>query len=94
MPKSFLLDIVTPEERFYSGNVDIVIVKTLSGEEGYLAKHIWALKLLGEGTMKIKEAGSSAHKLADISGGIVDVHDDHVLIYTDKAEWKETSAGT
>ena len=93
MAKSFLLEIVTPEKHFYTGEVEIVIVRTLSGEEGYLAKHIWALKLLGEGTMKIREPGNTQLRLADISGGIVDVHDDHVLIYTDKAEWKEENAG-
>jgi F-type H+-transporting ATPase subunit epsilon len=90
MAKSFLLDVVTPEKRFYSGEVEIVIVRTLSGEEGFLANHVWAVKLLGDGEMRIRESGTGKTLRADISGGVIDVHD-HILIYTDKAEWKEDS---
>ena len=87
MAKTFRLEIVTPVNRFYSGEVETVITRTLAGEEGFLANHIWACKLLDSGVLKIREAGSKELKLADISGGFVDVHGD-ILIYTDAAEWK------
>jgi F0F1-type ATP synthase, epsilon subunit (mitochondrial delta subunit) len=87
MAKTFTLEIVTPEKRFYSGEVETVIARTLTGEEGFLANHIWACKLLDSGVLKIREAGSKELKRADISGGFVDVHGD-ILIYTDSAEWK------
>ena len=91
MAKSFMLEIVTPEKRFYSGEVEFVVVRTLSGEEGFLANHIWAVKLLGEGELRLREPDSKEPRCADISGGFIDVHGD-ILIYTDSAEWKEETA--
>ena len=88
MPKSFLLEIVTPEKLFYMGDAEIVIARTLEGEEGFMADHSWACKLLGTGELVFREAGTKEYKLAAISGGFIDVRD-HILIFTDSAEWAE-----
>jgi len=88
MAKSFTLEIITPEKLFYLGEAEIVIVRTLTGEEGYMAGHSWACKLLGTGELWFREAGSKKYKLAAISGGFVDVRD-YILIFTDSAEWPE-----
>ena len=90
MAKSFMLEILTPEKRFYSGEVEIVIVRTLSGEEGFLANHIWACKLLGSGLLKFREPGTKEEKTAEISGGFIDVHGD-IFVFTDSAEWMEAT---
>jgi F-type H+-transporting ATPase subunit epsilon len=86
--KTFNLEIVTPDKLFYSGAVEIVVVRTVSGEEGFLADHVWVCKLLASGELRIREPGSGEHRLAMVSGGFVDVHGD-VLVFTDTAEWKE-----
>jgi len=88
MAKSFSLEIVTPEKLFFWGEAEIVIVRTLSGEEGFMAGHIWASKLLGTGELWFKEAGAKEYRLAAISGGFIDVKGD-VLVFTDSAEWPE-----
>ena len=88
MAKSFLLEIVTPEKLFYYGEAEIVIAKTLTGEEGYMAGHIWMCNLLGTGELWFREHGSKDFKVAAISGGFVDVRD-YILVYTDSAEWPE-----
>ena len=86
MAKSVNLEVITPSKLFYEGEVELVIVKTLSGEEGFMASHSWACKLLGVGEMLIQEAGAKEFKSAAISGGFVDVKKD-IVIYTDAAEW-------
>ena len=86
MARSFLLEIVTPEKHFYSGEVEIVIARTLWGEEGFLAGHIHACKLLGTGELWFREAGAKDYKLAAVTGGFVNVRGD-VLVFTDAAEW-------
>ena len=91
MGKTFKLEIVTPEMVFYTGDVEIVVVRTLLGEEGFLADHVWVCKLLDSGELRIREPGSKEHRLANISGGFIDVHGD-VLIFTDSAEWAEGEA--
>jgi len=88
MANSFLLEIITPEKRFFSGVVETVIVRTLSGEEGFLAGHIWACKLLDIGELWFREEGKKEYRLAAISGGFIDVREE-IMIYTDSAEWPE-----
>jgi len=88
MAKSFQFEIVTPEKLFYFGKAEIVIARTLTGDEGFMAGHSWAFKLLGTGELWFRESGAKEYKLAAISGGFVDVSD-NVLIFTDSAEWPE-----
>ena len=64
----------------------MVVCRTVTGEEGFLADHIWACKLLGSGELRIFEPGAKECKSANISGGFIDVHGD-VLIFADSAEW-------
>lgn len=52
--KSFLLKIVTPQQLFYSGEVEMVVVEQGSGQEGYMAGHSPALKRLEKGEVKIR----------------------------------------
>lgn len=87
--KGVLLEIITPEQMFYSGTVEMLIVPTTEGEEGFLSGHVWCVKLLAEkGRLKFREQGTSILKLAAIQGGYVDIRD-HFVVYTDKAVWDE-----
>ena len=84
------LEVITPSKQFYSGNVELVIVRTLEGDEGYMAGHAWGCKLLDIGELWIQEEGKAASdfKIAAISGGYVDIKDS-IIIYTDAAEWPQ-----
>lgn len=86
MANSIKLEVITPSKLFYKGDVEIVICRTLSGEEGFMANHAWACKLLDIGDLWIQEAGQTEFKRAAIAGGYVDVKDS-IIIYTDAAEW-------
>lgn len=88
MPKSMLLEVITPSKLFYKGEVELVIVRTLTGDEGYMAGHTWAVKLLAAGELWFQEAGSKDFKIAAIAGGFADVKD-NIVIFTDAAEWPE-----
>lgn len=88
MAKSFKLEVITPERMFYDGEVEMVIVPTTLGYEGFLANHSWACKLLGIGMLRIKEKGAKEFRIAAITGGFIDVKD-NVVIFTDAAEWPE-----
>ncbi|QAT43882.1 F0F1 ATP synthase subunit epsilon [Aminipila luticellarii] len=88
MAKSVQLEVITPSKLFYKDKVEMVIVRTLTGEEGFMADHTWACKLLDIGIMLIKEEGSTEFKAATIAGGYIDIKENFV-IYTDAAEWDE-----
>lgn len=87
--KGVLLEVITPREMFYSGQVEMVVVPTTDGEEGFMAHHVWCVKLFAEkGRVKIRETGAKDLKIIDIKGGHVDIKD-RFVVYTDEAEWAE-----
>jgi len=90
MANSVKLEIMTPSKLFYRGDVELVIVRTLEGDEGFMAGHTWACKLLDIGELYIQEAGADKeqYKVAAVSGGFIDVKDS-IIIYTDHIEWSE-----
>jgi len=87
---SVRLEVITPSKLFYRGEVDLVIVTTLDGDEGFMAGHVWACKLLDVGELWIQEkgAGKDEWRVAAVSGGFIDVKDS-IVIYTDAVEWSE-----
>lgn len=87
--KGVLLQVITPREMFYSGQVEMVVVPTTEGEEGFMAGHVWCVKLLAEkGRVKIREAGAKELKIINIKGGHVDIKD-RFVVYADDAAWQE-----
>lgn len=87
--KGVLLEVITPREMFYSGQVEMVVVPTTDGEEGFMVHHVWCVKLLTEkGRVKIRETGAKELKIIDIKGGHVDIKD-RFVVYADEAEWAE-----
>ncbi|MDD2217115.1 MAG: ATP synthase F1 subunit epsilon [Eubacteriales bacterium] len=88
MANTFKLEVITASELFYSGEIEMVVVRTLLGEEGFMAGHSWACKLLDTGVMRIQESEEKDVKWAAISKGYIDVKD-YVVVYTDLAERAE-----
>ncbi len=90
MANSIKLEIITPSKLFYRGFVELVIVTTLEGDEGFMYGHSWACKLLDIGELWIQEDGAEKDefRVAAISGGFIDVKDS-IIIYTDAVEWAE-----
>ena len=84
------LEVITPSKLFYRGEVELVIVTTLDGDEGFMAGHVWACKLLDVGELWIQEkgAGKNEFRVAAVAGGFIDVKDS-IVIYTDAVEWSE-----
>ena len=87
---SVRLEVITPSKLFYRGEVDLVIVTTLDGDEGFMAGHVWACKLLDVGELWIQEKGAAKDewRVAAVAGGFIDVKDS-IVIYTDAVEWSE-----
>lgn len=88
MAKSVLLEVITPSKLFYMGEVEIVIARTLEGDEAFMADHSWACKLLDVGELWIKEKGAKEYKFAAVAGGYIDVKE-NIIMFTDAAEWPD-----
>ncbi len=78
------LEIVTPERRAFTDEVDMVVVPGVEGQLGILPHHTPLISALGTGELKIKQRGTEQIML--ISGGFVEVRPDKVVIMADVAE--------
>lgn len=86
--KSFMLEVITPREMFFSGEAEMVIVKTRDGEEGFMKNHQWCVALLAEeGRLQIRVPGEAEKRIAYIKGGHIDVKD-KTVVYAEEARWK------
>lgn len=78
------LEIVTPERRAYSDEVDMVLVPGIDGEMGILPHHTPLVSLLGVGELKIRKGGDE--ESFAIAGGFMQVRPDKVVIMAETAE--------
>jgi F-type H+-transporting ATPase subunit epsilon len=81
------LEIVSPERRAFTDEVDMVIVPGIDGQLGILPHHTPLISALGIGELRIKKAGTEQSML--ISGGFVEVRPDKVIVMADLAEHSE-----
>lgn len=78
------LEIVSPERRAFTEEVDMVIVPGIDGQLGILPHHTRLISALGTGELRIKKGGTEQSLL--ISGGFVEVRPDRVIVMADLAE--------
>jgi F-type H+-transporting ATPase subunit epsilon len=78
------LEIVSPERRAYTDDVDMVVVPGIDGQLGILPHHTRLISALGTGELRIKKDGTEQSLL--ISGGFVEVRPDRVVVMADLAE--------
>jgi F-type H+-transporting ATPase subunit epsilon len=78
------LEIVSPERRAYTDDVDMVVVPGIDGQLGILPHHTRLITALGVGELRIKKGGTEQSML--ISGGFVEVRPDKVVVMADLAE--------
>jgi F-type H+-transporting ATPase subunit epsilon len=78
------LEIVSPERRAFTDEVDEVILPGIDGELGILPHHTRLITALGTGELRIKKGGTEQSLL--ISGGFVEVRSDKVIVMADLAE--------
>jgi F-type H+-transporting ATPase subunit epsilon len=86
MAGSFQLDIVTPDRKFFEGEVEMVIVRTAEGDVGVLKDHEPLVAPVAIGAIRIKKSGDKFEEAA-CSGGFMTVTEGKTTILTDAAEW-------
>jgi F-type H+-transporting ATPase subunit epsilon len=81
----FQLEIVTPERRVYSGQVERLQAPGSEGSFGVLVRHAPFLTSLKVGQLAFAEEGGPLIKVA-ISGGFAEVRGDRVAVLAETAE--------
>ncbi len=78
------LEIVTPEKRAFTGDVDEVIVPGTEGEMGILPHHAPLVSTLGQGVLRLRRGGEEEEFA--IFGGFVQVRADRVVVLAETAD--------
>ncbi len=78
------LEIVTPERKVFSEDVEMVITRAAEGDIGILPRHAPFVSPLGITPVRIKKDGEE--KRVAISGGFLEVRPDTVTILAETAE--------
>ncbi len=87
MASTYVLEIVTPDRKFFEDDVEMLITRTSQGDIGILKGHENMVAPLAVGAIRIKQ--NDEFKVAACSGGFMTVSKDKVTLITDAAEWAE-----
>ena len=78
------LEIITPDKKLYSGKIDAVQVPGSNGSFAVLEYHAPIISTLEKGKVKVVERG--AETFYNISGGVMEVKDNNVIILAESVE--------
>lgn len=87
MANKLSLKIITPSRNMFEGEVDMVIMRTMSGDVGILYGHQPMVTVLDYGVLTIKNDGED--RLAAVLGGFAEINAEGMSILTDAAEWSD-----
>jgi len=88
MAEKILLEVVTPENKVVSEDVNIVMSPGIEGEFGVLPGHTPYLTTLKTGALHYKDA-NNAEKNVFVSGGFAEALPTKVTVLAESAELKE-----
>lgn len=87
--KSFQVEIVSADDRLYSGSATFVIAHTVTGELGILANHEPLLGELISGGFVVIVEESGERRAAAVTGGFLSVTGEVVTVLAEFAEWAD-----
>ncbi|MGU3292304.1 F0F1 ATP synthase subunit epsilon [Williamsia sp. M5A3_1d] len=83
----FPVEVVSVEERLYSGEATFVIAQTTEGELGILNHHEPLLGQLIPGGFVMIEQSDGKRRVAAVQGGFLSVTGETVTVLAESAEW-------
>ena len=83
MPATLKLEIVTPEKKAYSDDVEMVVIPAVEGEMGVLPMHVPLMTQMKPGELVVTKGGHNVH-LA-VGEGFVEITQERVSVLTDMA---------
>ncbi|OFY93818.1 MAG: ATP synthase F1 subunit epsilon [Bacteroidetes bacterium RIFCSPLOWO2_12_FULL_31_6] len=73
------LEIITPDKKVYSGEVDSIKLPGADGSFGILNNHAPIIASLKKGTIKVTDAKKHVENF-EINGGVVEVQNNKVIV--------------
>ncbi|NCB53026.1 MAG: F0F1 ATP synthase subunit epsilon [Clostridia bacterium] len=88
MTGKFFLEIVIPDRKFFSDDVEMLIIDTPDGEMGVMRNHMPLVTAVSIGTVRILQKNGEWCE-AFISEGFMEVRQNKAIIVADTAEWPD-----
>lgn len=88
MPKTMMISILAADSNFYEGECESLVVPTTDGQFGILPGHCEIIAAITPGMLSYTLPGSE-RKYAAVSGGLLKIEGNSVLILVDSAERPE-----
>ena len=85
MANTIHVDVVSAEEKIFSGEAEFVVLPGEAGELGIYPRHTPLITRIKPGTVRIKVAGQAAEELVFVAGGILEVQPGVVTVLADTA---------
>lgn len=86
MADKLTVELVAPDRKVWSGEGDLVVIKTVDGEMGIMANHAPVLAELVEGgVMRVIDSGTQ-QLIAAVHGGFVSMSHNEVQVLSESAE--------
>ncbi len=89
MAATYSLQIITPTESVYSGEIESLVAPGALGYLGVLAHHAPLMTSLTKGDLNLREADGKTLTF-QVEGGILEVHPEGTTILTESIEKKES----
>lgn len=77
------LEIITPDQKVFSGEVKLIQVPGLDGSFEVMHKHAPIIAIIGHGKVKIITENSET-KFFEVDGGVVEVKDNKIILLAEK----------
>lgn len=91
MADTMKLQVITPDEEFFNGDVTMAELNTADGEMGIYPKHIPLTVAVAPGVLVIHQEGSV--KKAALLSGFIQILPEKVTILAEACEWPEEIDG-
>ena len=83
-----LLEIITPDQKVFSGEVKLLQVPGLDGSFEVMHKHAPVISIIGSGKVKVI-TDNNEKKYFDIEGGVVEVKNNNIILLAERLLKKE-----
>lgn len=83
-----LLEIITPDQKVFSGEIKLLQVPGLDGSFEVMNKHAPIISIIGKGVVKVITS-IDEKKFFDVEGGVVEVKNNNIILLAEKLSSKE-----
>ena len=81
-----LVDVVSSEERIFSGKAEYIVAPAIMGEMGVYPHHVPLISKLKSGVLRLQLPEQAEQLVLAISGGFLEVKDNRVTVLADVVE--------